>query len=223
MKRRTYLGLAGATTVSLAGCFAILGGNDDDDDEDSSDSSTDENTNTNSENENEPETAENEHNRSESDESNTTSEDTPDDNESREEPTEGATENESEKPERPSDEELEPDRSQYDDSDGPTQASETKALPESSVSVSTEVKKSGYAYTVHGTVHNETSNPIDFVDIEIEWLDANGTTVGESVGVVRNIPAGGSGTFSLSVSEASLRGTPETIEGTAYPQNYVEN
>lgn len=221
MKRRTFLGVAGLAGSTLTlGCFQVA--QDNSENSDSEQTENDENSPQNTEENNDDESlfgSDENDSAAHSDphdetDTNTTGETT---NETANETTNETTDD---RQKRPTADQVEPDRSKYNNSDT-GQTTDTKSLPADSVSVTSNTKKQGRTYVATGKVTNEINETIDFVDIEVKWLDENESVIGTSITTVRNIPPNGSEKFRATASVVDLRGEPETIDGTAYPQQYV--
>lgn len=134
------------------------------------------------------------------------------------------SENESgdERQRAPTEEDTEINRSQYNE----TEPRDVEDRPESDVTVETEhhISSDG-SVTVRGEITNTSSEPIDFVDIEITYLNEAGEPIGMTLETVWNLKSGSdeSQSFIISANPVDLRGDVDDIKTTAYPQDYVES
>lgn len=219
MNRRTFLGVAGlAGTTATLGCFRVA-----QDIEESGPKATENRENSpqsNEATEDDQSLMGNDENTSEP-HSEPHNETAPENTTDTTNETMNETTNETnDRQKRPTDDQITPDKSKYNNSTT-SQRRETESLPADSVSVTSKTKKEGRTYVAAGKVTNEIDETIDFVDIEVTWLDGNEQPIGTSITTVREIPPGESGDFSATVSIVDLKGEPHSIDGTAYPQQYV--
>lgn len=109
---------------------------------------------------------------------------------------------EEEQPElAPDKEDVGPDRDQYEED-----AVEWEDLPSDAVSLEADITLGEQgAVEVRGIATNETDDLIDLVNIELEYLEEAGNTVGYSGATVQDLPAGGSEEWTSSVEPDELR------------------
>jgi hypothetical protein len=121
---------------------------------------------------------------------------------------------EEEQPElAPDEEDVRPDRDQYEEDEA-----EWEDLPSDAVSLEADVTLGEQgAVEVGGIATNETDEPIALVNIELEYLDEAGNTVGYSGATVRDLTPGSSEEWTSSVeadelhddaNEVTIRPTP---------------
>lgn len=223
LTRREYLATSGlAGTIATAGCLTWF--RDDDQDQDDGRNQDD-----SRESEQEGADAANDQGEEHMDQNDTAQNDTQ--NRERNESTESNesadtdandTESEPERQREPTEEQTEIDRDEFDGGDG--EPADTEERPADHVE--TEVDREGIEradgmISVSGTVTNVSDEPIDAVDIELVFLDADGREVGRELRTVRDLGAGETETWGIRTVETTLRGEPERVRPEARPMDYV--
>lgn len=133
---------------------------------------------------------------------------------------ENNTERKDERQRTPSEEDTAINRSQYNE----TEPQEVEERPESDVTVETEQHiSSDGSVTVRGEVTNTSSQTIDFVDVELTYLNKVGEPIGTAIKTVWDLEPGASASFIVSQNPVDLRGGVDDVKTTAYPQDYVES
>lgn len=117
----------------------------------------------------------------------------------------------------PDEEDVGPDRDQYEEDEA-----EWEDLPSDAVSLEADVTLGGQgAVEVRGIATNETDEPIALVNIELEYLDEGGNTVGYSGADVQDLPAGGSEEWTSSVEADELRDDADEVTIRPTPRRKV--
>lgn len=216
VSRRTFLKGAGATSVSFAfaGCTGAGWWRDGDDQSDEESDTNDDPNSSRSGDESESNTNTN---NSDSDSDSDGSENSTRDSSKQDSDAPGESGDERQK--EPSEEDTEIDRDQYEQT-GP---SDVEERPKSDVDISAgyEIADDG-TVTVAGDVMNTSSEPIDFVDVEIVYLNESGGEIGSDLTVVRNLDAGETASFHLQTVTTEVDGDIAEVRGIPTPQDYVD-
>jgi hypothetical protein len=117
----------------------------------------------------------------------------------------------------PDEEDIGPDRDQYEEDEA-----EWESLPSDAVSLKADVTLGEQdAVEVRGIATNETDEPIALVNIELEYLDEAGNTVGYSGATVRDLAPGGSEEWTSSVEPDELRDDADEVTVRPTPRRKV--
>lgn len=159
--------------------------------------------------------------------SSTNEETTPTDTPHTENQTQGDTENTSthdaneERQRTPTEEQTEVNRSDYNE----TSIRETTERPQSDVEIAgtSPFTMPDGVVVVSPTITNVSDEAIDFVDLDIFYLDESDREVGHSTDIVRDLGPGEINEFSGSASPADLTGEVDDARVEPFPQDYVSS
>lgn len=210
MKRRTLLIGAGAT-VGLAGCYAL--GDEGEDGSNRTDPNSQNPTNPNNSTTHTSDT-----NPGGTDESTNSTPGNQTEDTTAPETNETANTTEQERQPLPDENDTAIDRGQYNSS---TERS-VDELPSENVQLSATFneQKDG-SIIVSGKATNLTSQPIDFVDIQVLYYDSNQNVIGEDLVVVHELEAGGTKPWDCQTWATEIDGDVANVGGIPHPQNYA--